>query len=230
VVVSNRGLNKVWFKLECSQAIRVSPAEGVISEKGKARLTVSFRPSKLSKQYYELIAVHFKGSHVLHIPFKVNTLEPNISCKEALIDFQTGYLNQVLTSSLTLLNHNAYPCNLRFAPTELLTPQEVHIEANSEKTVEVQLAVRAVGESVVKLPDGFIELRGYGAIRCPREYRVTGRKTVLQLIPDDPFKDLVFSLASQTTSFRLRNLSQRPTAVELRLRSKTEQSALILSC
>ena len=72
--LTNKGINKVWFRIENSDFVKISPDWGIISEKGKQEITVSFVPSELKKLHLEQIAIHFKGSHIMHIPFKVNTL------------------------------------------------------------------------------------------------------------------------------------------------------------
>lgn len=45
-----------------------------IPEKGKQVLTFSFFPTNLSKKYEEEIKIWIKGSHIIKIPFRVNTL------------------------------------------------------------------------------------------------------------------------------------------------------------
>jgi len=54
---------------------------------------LSFIPAKLPKIYKEDIKIYIKGSHLLIIPLKVNTLEPDIQCLEEVIDFREGYIN-----------------------------------------------------------------------------------------------------------------------------------------
>lgn len=158
-------------------------------------MTLSFRPSELAKNYAESILIQFKGSHFLTIPFEVNTLEPDIYCEQTVINFQEGYISQTLTSSIIIFNNNPYACNiiLRLTGTALQARQEEVIEPKSSKAVEIRLLVEEVGEKTFKLPQNFIELSGYGAIKGPSQYRVVGKKTVLQVIPECPLKDLVCS-------------------------------------
>ena len=85
--LSNKGISKVNYRIKTSSAVRVSPQSGVISEKSRQDITIAFRPSELEKQYFEQIAIEFKGSHIMHIPLKVTTLEPKIYCKQTTIDF-----------------------------------------------------------------------------------------------------------------------------------------------
>ena len=56
-ILSNRGLNKVWFRIKNSSAVRVSPESGIISDKGKQEIKISFHPSELPKQYFEQITI-----------------------------------------------------------------------------------------------------------------------------------------------------------------------------
>jgi len=67
----------------------------------------------------------------------------------------------------------------------------------------------------VKLPSNFIELYGYGALKGPLEYRYVGKKTMLQLIPDNPFANLQFSQIQETKSFKIRNISHEVQSLEL---------------
>lgn len=89
--------------------------------------------------------------------------------------------------------------------------------------------VNEVGEQRVKLPSNFIELVGYGAIRAPAEYRLSGRKTLLQLLPENPFANLTFANTHETRVFRIRNLSPTATSLRLTLTPQTSAKLLIVS-
>jgi hypothetical protein len=104
-------------------------------------------------------------------------------------------LSETLTTAVSIVNHNAYECkfNINCEGTELKTQRNFIIPAGQTKKVDFELLISEVGERIVKLPSNFIELHGYGALKGPTEYRFTGRKTLLQLIPDNPFANLIFS-------------------------------------
>lgn len=44
-MLANKGLSKVAYRVQTSPYIKISPTFGIISEKGKQALTLSFRPS-----------------------------------------------------------------------------------------------------------------------------------------------------------------------------------------
>lgn len=77
----NRNLNKASFSVSHSENIKISPSFGNIPEKGQLTLTLSFRPSELTKIYQEKITIEVKGSHLIRLPFIVHTLEPDIYCQ-----------------------------------------------------------------------------------------------------------------------------------------------------
>lgn len=83
----------------------------------------------------------------------------------------------------------------------------------------------------MKLTQNFIELSGYGAIKGPIEYRVVGKKTILQLIPDNPFNNLICSKHQEAQSFALKNISQSIVSIKTVLTKKSSYlDCLILSC
>ena len=78
VNIMNKGLNKVNFMIQHSENVKITPKTYFINEKSKISVTLSFIPSKLSKEYQENIVIFFKGSHAIVIPLSVATLEPQI--------------------------------------------------------------------------------------------------------------------------------------------------------